>query len=182
MQRLHSQYKHWVQETGYKRSFEDFLDEHPGAVERGKYFKLLQPYLDRFPRENLSIVIFEDLVTRPGDSIAELYSFLGVSPDFVPENLTDPANVSTVPRFHPLYVQVKRVTRTLQHMGGAKLIDAAKNADLQRFFGSSRGESSCPVSEDTSGRLKDAYREDVDQMCALLGRDLHYVWPPFSDD
>jgi len=49
-------------------------------VSRGLYADLLRPYLDRFPREQLLILKFEDIVSAPGGLVARLHGFLGVSP------------------------------------------------------------------------------------------------------
>ena len=46
---------------------------------RGLYADLLQPYLNRFPREQCLILKFEDLVARPGHLVARLHRFLGVA-------------------------------------------------------------------------------------------------------
>ncbi len=45
---------------------------------RGLYARLLQPYVDRFPREQMLMLKFEDLVDRPGALLARLHTFLGV--------------------------------------------------------------------------------------------------------
>jgi hypothetical protein len=39
----------------------------------------LQPYLDRFPRQQFLILKFEDLVARPEHLTARLHRFLGVA-------------------------------------------------------------------------------------------------------
>ena len=46
---------------------------------RGLYADLLQPYLDRFPREQCLILKFEDLVAAPERLAARLHRFLGVA-------------------------------------------------------------------------------------------------------
>jgi hypothetical protein len=48
-------------------------------VSRGLYADLLRPYLDRFPREQLLILKFEDIISAPGGLAARLHGFLGIS-------------------------------------------------------------------------------------------------------
>jgi hypothetical protein len=47
---------------------------------RGLYADLLAPYLQRFTREQMLILRFEDIRVRPGDPAGRLHRFLGVSP------------------------------------------------------------------------------------------------------
>lgn len=49
-------------------------------VSRGLYADLLRPYLGRFPREQLLILKYEDIVSAPGALVARLHRFLGLSP------------------------------------------------------------------------------------------------------
>lgn len=47
---------------------------------RGLYAQLLRPYLAVVPREHVLVLRFEDLVSRPGPTVARAHSFLGVTP------------------------------------------------------------------------------------------------------
>jgi sulfotransferase family protein len=47
---------------------------------RGLYADLLVPYFARFPREQMSILRFEDIEAHPADLAARLHRFLGVVP------------------------------------------------------------------------------------------------------
>jgi hypothetical protein len=53
---------------------------------RGLYADLLRPYLDRFPREQVLVLKFEDIAARPTVVAERLHRFLGVSPR--PEDVT----------------------------------------------------------------------------------------------
>lgn len=47
---------------------------------RGLYADHLAHWLERFPREQLLITTFEELVTRPGEVLSDVHRFLGVEP------------------------------------------------------------------------------------------------------
>jgi len=98
VQRAYSQYKHWVQVSAYGGDFEQFLADHPGAVEEGRYF-VLSRYLDLFPAPQLHVVIFGDLVREPVDVMRGVFDFLGVDPSHTPPDV-GAANISTRSRFH----------------------------------------------------------------------------------
>ncbi|MGI8777099.1 MAG: sulfotransferase family protein [Acidimicrobiales bacterium] len=191
VERAYSQYKHWAQETAYRGSFEDFLTDHPGAVARGRYLPQLRPYLDRFSREQILVIVFEELVGRP-DTMAAVYRFIGADPQYreepsgqkgrsspppQPPRAAQAVNVSAPPRFHGSYVASKRVSRWIQDRGGTRIIAAAKRAGIDRVFGSKgEGPAFAPLLPDTARRLADTYAGDVDALSRFLGRDLGPMW------
>ncbi len=177
VERAYSQYKHWAQETAYRGSFEDFLTDHPGAVARGRYLPQLRPYLDRFSREQILVIVFEELVGQPGTTMAGVYRFIGVDPLYRPARADQAVNVSAPPRFHGSYVASKRVSRWVQDRGGTRIIAAAKRAGIDRVFGSKgEGAAFAPLLPATARRLADTYAGDNDALSRFLGRDLRSMW------
>jgi hypothetical protein len=179
VQRAYSQYKHWVQETAYEGSFDDFLSDHPGAVGRGMYFELLSRYLDRFPREQLLVVVFEDMVKNPTDVLSEVYEFVGVDPSHVPAEVEAPVNASGVPRFHGAYVRAKEVSSWMRDRRGGRLVALAKRTGVGRLLQSPAPDppSFPPLPVATAGELARTYADDVASLSGFLGRDLSAVWP-----
>ena len=53
----------------------------------GEYGRLLQGYLDVFPREQLLVLFHEDLERDPAAVCERVFAFLGVDPDFNPPDL-----------------------------------------------------------------------------------------------
>ncbi|NOX62634.1 MAG: sulfotransferase [Chloroflexi bacterium] len=49
-------------------------------MSRGMYARLLEPYFARFPRSQILILLFDDLVAAPEALARTLFQFLGVSP------------------------------------------------------------------------------------------------------
>jgi Sulfotransferase domain len=45
---------------------------------RGLYADLLAPYFERFPRRQVLVLRFEDIMARPGDLAARIHRFLGI--------------------------------------------------------------------------------------------------------
>ncbi|MGH7553533.1 MAG: sulfotransferase family protein [Longimicrobiales bacterium] len=54
-------------------------------VHTGFYYKWLSQYYARFPREQLHVYLFEDLVTNASALMQDLFAFLGVDSRFVPD-------------------------------------------------------------------------------------------------
>lgn len=181
--RVYSQYKHFVTETGYDRDVPTFLEEHPGAVERSRYWGLLQRYLDVFPREQVDILIFEDLTRQPHKVLPPLYAWLGVDPTFESPVIGTPANVSTRPRHAQAYVAAKRVQTWLTDHGSVRLGAAVKRAGISRLFPASAAEPQAfaAMTPALQSQLAAACAEDVSKLSALLGRDLDTVWTTGHD-
>ncbi|GJL57094.1 MAG: hypothetical protein NPIRA02_42260 [Nitrospirales bacterium] len=59
---------------------------------------LLTPFLKTFPREQVYIFIFERLRHDPDNVLKEIYSFLGVNPEFQPNLLEKVVNQSISPK------------------------------------------------------------------------------------
>jgi sulfotransferase family protein len=90
VERAYSHYRNDVREGMEKRSFVDALDEEeragPGGwgvtslyVDCGRYAEQVKRYLDRFG-DRVHVLFFEDFVRHEANTIAEIQSFLGVSP------------------------------------------------------------------------------------------------------
>ena len=182
VQRAYSQYKHWVEERGYRGPFEKFLAEHPTVLTRGEYFRLICHYTDYFAVDRIHVLLAEELFSGPQAVLRDVFAFLGVDPSAAPPPGARPQNVSTVPRFHRFYVGTKRLTRWLYDRGGAGVVDAAKNLGLPRLFEPRTPRRTFqPLTAETVERLRDHYAADVAGLSEMLGRDLAgYWWRPPS--
>lgn len=64
---------------------------------QGFYFKQLQRYFYLFPKENIKIILFEDIVKNPEQVAKEIFEFLQVDTDFTVDT-SKKANVSGKPK------------------------------------------------------------------------------------
>lgn len=97
--RAYSNHKHNIRQgfvPGDDLSFEKSLAENPTYIEHGYYGKYLGNWLGHFPKEQIQVIFFEDIVGNPDRVAASVYRFLGVSDDFVSRNLRKKSNESVV--------------------------------------------------------------------------------------
>jgi hypothetical protein len=178
--RLSSQHRHWAQETGYAGSLSDFVAEHPSAIERGMYGCHLRRYLQFFPRDQIHVVAFDDLITQPLSALSEVYRFLGVDADFQPPEYALPRNISSVPRFPVSYVHTKRVSRWLYARGLGRLVAAAKRTGIDRVLrdrsAGRQADSASLAAPDVVAELGRLYAADVTDLSTLIGRDFSALW------
>lgn len=86
VERTRSHYRHEVQRRRESRDLVTALRE-PGSVylRQSSYASCLQPYIDRFPREQLLVIRFEDLVEPPWGAWSAVLRFLSLSERPLPE-------------------------------------------------------------------------------------------------
>lgn len=68
-----------------------------------KYFDCLKRYVDRFPKQNISFILFEDLSKKPVETMRRLYNFVGASDQHMPlPKVHNPGGVPKSKSFHRL--------------------------------------------------------------------------------
>ena len=65
--------------------------------EKGYYNRQLKRYYQLFPKKNIKIILFEDLIKNPIEISQEIFKFLDVESSFIP-NTKKKANVSGIPK------------------------------------------------------------------------------------
>ncbi len=123
--------------------------------------------LARFPREQLLVLFFDDLVRRPQELYLEVTRFLGVDVDFVPEFVqTNGSKRRRYPRVHammkgalgPLSRRVfqpqlrQRVVRWYDRRNSVPMVRAALDGELEL-------------------RLESEFRPMIDDLSGILGMD-----------
>jgi hypothetical protein len=177
VQRAYSQYLHVVRTTAYSGGFDEYLAANPGTVERGRYFRHAQRYLQSFDPSQLHIVVFDDLVGRPAETARALFEFLGVDAGYVPAGLTQAANASWQPSRPRTYALAKRLSGRLHDGGHGRVVGVIGRSPAARWLsGRPLPVAAGRMSEDTALSLRDEYSADVHSLSVLLGRDLVELW------
>ena len=153
------------------RGFEEALDLHPFYTYISRYHSQLEQYLEVFPRERIHVVLFEDLKTRPAETLRGMFEFLDVDPD------VEPPNIRTVYK------------ETAQRTFPSPMLRWTKRTGLYdrvhwrlRDWLRSSGRSAPPAKAEilTPGiynRLHALLRDDVERLRDFLRRDLPWDFP-----
>ncbi len=132
---------------------------------RRLYHEGLAPWYAHYPREAIKVMLLEDLRRDAAGAIRELFGFLGVDPDFVPElKVSNPGGVPRLQSLHGLMVnrRLRQIARAVLPEG---VIGAAK--DLRSLNLQKR--------EMTEAERAGAYpwfAEDIRRTETLIARDL----------
>jgi hypothetical protein len=172
--RAYSQYWNDVREGIERRSFLDALVEEqrsgPGRwgvsslhIDCGRYADQVERYLERFGAR-VQVLFFEDFVGHEADTIADVYSFLGVGP---------PTAGAAPRQMNPASLPRNRLSAAL--LASGKLRRAIRATVPRPLRGRMRAgllRRATPPPMDPAARalLIEIYRPEVGRLAELLGR------------
>lgn len=180
--RAYSQYNHLVRDGREPlATFEEALAAEDDRIAsgwhpiwhlraRGFYSAQLMAYLELFPREQISIHLYDDFEADPPAVLRALFAFLGVDPAFKAD-MSLRYNVSGTPRSRLLHALLARPLAVkdlfkplfpapLRHRVRAKLMNRNIRPDRSK------------MRPETRKALIQLYRQDVLGLQALINRDL----------
>jgi hypothetical protein len=191
-----------------ERSFDDAVDdllkedalaearrsptEANSYVTRGEYGRALANYLELFPREQLLVVFAEDLDRDPARVLREIFTYVGVDPDFLPPNVGERYRRAGEERrigwldLHGWRARVAhqpRVRAAWERLpaGARRSVDRRVRVVSYRvelWNARRRGEAPAPeIDPAVLSRLEDHYRPDVERLRAL---GVEPPWPRFA--
>jgi hypothetical protein len=128
-------------------------------------------YFDAFGRDNVLVIVFDDLQADTAAVYAATLAFLGVAP--VAEGHLRAENANRWPRSARLAQILHEPPRALQWFGRAVMSRAVRASLLARLrLLNSRVAPRPPMPVELRRRLQAEFRPDVTQLSAMLGRDL----------
>lgn len=140
-------------------------------AEAGKYCEHVRRYLDKFGRENVHVVVFDDLKTNPRRVYEEICRFLQVSNDFEPKFEVVNPNKQNRSRFlqkmlldpPPIVRKLGRAVTTQSTR--VRLADGVKHLNTRYV-------ARPPIPESVRRELNSYFAADVAELSDLLVRDL----------
>lgn len=168
-------------ETSFEKAFQQGEEKWRIKAKIGWQYKLLgyytsqiENYLNYFDKSRIKVCLFDDLLSDPYQVIKDLYTFLEVETDFLP-NVGVKYNVKkNTPR--SLMVQILLQTGLLQHFGKIPLPSIWKN-DMESWISKQNVYLSSPLTAEVRQRLGEYYRTDIMKLQLLINRDLTH-WLP----
>ena len=138
-------------------------------VRIGFYTGDVNRYLERFGRDRVKILLYEDLGSAPTATMADVYAFLGVRSDFVPDT-TARFNVATVPRS----VRFQQFTKGGSAAKSAlkRVLPASVRATLKQRALDWNATAPEAIDPEIRQRLVALYADDISLLEELIGRDL----------
>lgn len=185
VQRAYSNYLHAVRSGRESHSFEDALkleskridDGAPNMLHyrsKGLYGQQIARYVHHFERDQLLVLLSEDLWENRSSTLESVLHFLDVDPE-VSLNASERHGASGVPKSALLrrIYQAKGVRHALKAVLPRSVRAALRESFLHR-----------PQMESETARwLREAYRDDLKHLQKLIDRDVsHWLKPSGSED
>lgn len=186
VERAFSNHLHMVREgflAGPDLSFEYGLARNEMYVEQSRYATHLRRWLDHFPREQVFVVLQEELGTGDSSVTRRLYAFLGLDASYVPASAGRTANISATPRSAGADAALRGTADLARRVGLARLVSAVKaSAAVQRARAANQvnlREIVAPMHPETRAHLEALLADEVMGLCRVLGRTA-LPWPTFD--
>ena len=166
-----------------------------GFITWGEYGRILEGYYETFPRQQIFVCFTTDLETAPRELMRDLFGFLGVDADFMPQGLgarhragaaspkirwlRSPSDVQKTVVRQPVVRSIwRRLPANLQQRAIRRLREANYRYDLWNRR-ERRSDSHAPSAE-TLALLRAHYENDRVLLEELIGRPV--PWPGANGD
>jgi len=179
VERALSQHRHAVRVgdvTGEDLSFESALRTNPTYLEQGRYATHLARWLACFPRQQMLVLFFEDILREPQRVAWRVYRFLGVDTAHRSLSLGQSSNVSHVLPYRTLEKARKALRSGAGSIGLERLWECAARLGARRLYHKLNrrpSEEAIPrVEQATVNELRAFFHDEMVRLERLTGRDL----------
>jgi hypothetical protein len=167
-------FTHWLG-SAWRTPRATFRERFLGALHRegigrnlvaiGRYATHLRRFLDLFPRHQTLVLLYDDYRADAQAVLRKIFSFLGVDPAF-PVDASRRHGETAVPRFRLLHAARDRL------VGAAPLLPWLPEGARRALKGLYRRAPSERMTPADRRMVIDYYRDEIEGLQALLGRDL----------
>lgn len=157
-------------------SFEEALDQESVYVETGLYAAQLRRFLEFYDRQQIHIIIFEELIHDPEAGFKGLFSYLGVDTEVMLDYGSFHTNESAKRRSKKLHKLAFRTSQWLIDRGLSSILTGLRSAGAHRLFHKVNAAppevSSFELTRDARSTLTDRFASDIVDLEAILGRPI----------
>ena len=164
--RVYSQYLA-VRHLNLFRNFEDALRCEPEFIRRSFYAEYVGEYFKFFPSEKILIVFYEDILDDAIKFIQNIYQFLEVDSQFVPPGIQvkkRSAEEKFLAKLHS-NMMTSACGRMAIRLGRSTKINSVLKRGVMSLF------RKPAMNQETKNYLKGMFKEDMENLESLLGRD-----------
>lgn len=161
--RAYSQYQLFVQNDFKGESFEEVLEKHSSVIDLSLQGKHLEKLYTIFPRKNVLVLFYDELLGDPEAFIKKVFVFLGVNASFVPKILSKKINKVAWPKLQSW----------LNKIGFSWVIELVKKTPFAGFFqrvGQPKAKKADMVV--MQNELKNIFKSDVEKIERMTGVSL----------
>ncbi len=157
-------------------SFTEALETDVTYLGQGRYKKQLNRLFDFIPREQLHILIYEDIESNALLCTQNIFRFLGVDSNFVPSQLENIINSGRIPKNLKMESSMNTISEKLQEsIVGDKIWWIVKNSGLPSLLRNvNTKEKKNIISKEQYYKIATTFKEDIVYVEELLNRKLNW--------
>ncbi|MBV8545223.1 MAG: sulfotransferase [Acidobacteria bacterium] len=167
--RGYSSYLHRLTNSRETRPAEEVLQPGNHLFETGRYHPQLRRYFEAFPREQMKVILFDDLIARPQETVRSLFSFLGVDPGFSVDT-----RIRHNPSRSPRFVRLTRHFNTVAKVAADVAPHWLRGKGFATHLRQPLLRKPDPIPSLLRRQLTDQYRDDILATGELIDRDLSH--------
>jgi Sulfotransferase domain len=148
-------------------------EAHPEIFEEGFYHRHLSLVLAHFPREQVLVKLYDDMLADPAAFARDVFDFIGVQPIDVPV-IHQRVNAQARPRSPLMAQMVKQAALAVRSMGLPTLVGMIKRHPMVRraLYVESKGEESTVDRAQFPPAIIAALNADIMALGRMIDRDL----------
>ncbi len=180
--RIYSFY--WYEKTRGKipyNSFEETINSEKFSylIKEGYYFEYLQYYLRLFPKENILILLYEDIAKNPIKFLQTIFKFLKVDPNFIPSKTSQFINNPDTKNKFQLFIAkiLLKIKKLLTKSNlGRSFINFMERIGFENFVNivlekkKNKKSPRPPIKPKTKKYLQNLYQEDFNKVKKIIDR------------
>jgi Sulfotransferase domain len=174
VERLYSNYRKMYEQTYFVGSFEESLARRPELLEWSKYAVHVSAWQRLFGRENVLVLLQEDLKYDPQKLITTVCAFIGIPEIVLDSTMLGAKEVNAVPNA-PRSLRLAKLARSardrLERRGSYKAISLFRQSWVRKVLFAS-GAPFPRIASATEWLLRTEFRADIDALEGILQRDL----------
>ena len=169
IQRVVSLYEMYTRIGILKISFEEAFTEGSDIVKQCLIYENIMHYFDTFSRDQVLIVIFDDLLNNQDQVFSRIFQFIGVR-----EAMSVPLQQRNQGKFPKLRFLRLLFSRTLVELG-KKILPESKHSQVDNFIKNTFFKK-IQLTSNQKEELKRVFYSDVSKIGHLIGRDICQEW------
>jgi hypothetical protein len=180
--RAFSDYLDLVKNQQYAGPFDLALEKFPRLLDRGRYATHLQRYLDRFPREQIHVGLFDDLRSDAQAYADEVFDFLSVGRLVLPPAGLKSRMPAGTPRSAMAATAAKSASQLVKRAGLTRLRSRVKRSVLvrQALYRPYRDDRPT-VDPAVAAELRRSFLSEVCELDRMLDQPVSQRWGYRSD-
>ncbi len=181
VKRAISNHKHDIRTgnlQGENLSFEAGIKNNPSYIDQGLYSTHLKRWLNYFPKDQVKIILVDDIEENPEKVVREVYEFLSVNTEHVPAALFKKSNESYAVRWRWLSKMVNKLGNMLRHGPLNGLWWLASGLGLKKLYHAINAKpvekSHVEITDAEKDRILKVFSAQIEELEGLIDRDLSF--------